>query len=128
MVARATEPVLSGRSPKVIVPGGEAARGLALPAGGPPAPRYRAVILLQCTSASGLSEAIGVLGCRSETDLLCLAERLFTFAFLMVIWIHEIWTEGSDVEHFALIYGESRTFDGFTEEPASEEEGFDYWV
>jgi hypothetical protein len=44
------------------------------------------------------------------------------------IQVHGIWTEDSEVEHFAVIYGESRTFDGFSEEPASEEEDFDWYI
>jgi hypothetical protein len=44
------------------------------------------------------------------------------------VQVHGIWTEDSEVEHFALIYGESRTFDGFSEEPASEEEDFGWYI
>jgi hypothetical protein len=44
------------------------------------------------------------------------------------IQVHGIWTEESDVEHFAEIYGESRTFDGFSDDPASEEEDFDWYM
>jgi hypothetical protein len=43
------------------------------------------------------------------------------------VQVHRIWTEDRDVEHFALIYGESRTFDGFSDDPASEEEDFDWY-
>src|SRR5262249_12950260 len=44
------------------------------------------------------------------------------------VQVHGIWTEDSNVEHFAESYGESRTFDGFREEPASEEEDFGWYM
>ena len=38
------------------------------------------------------------------------------------VQVQEIWADDSDLEYYALIYGESRTFEHFKDEPASEDE------